>query len=569
MDSVAERIELEEEPDAREVASDDAAPAAERATPRAWWRWLRRAWPFAGPVVVAVVYLWMGIHYLPNSRHQINPDGVGYLSVAEKYLRGDFADAVNAYWSPLYSWLLVPLLAVGIEPLLATKVLGMLTAGATLVAMWWLLRRAGAQRDVCTLACLAATPLLLYAGYAVITPDLLVACALVFYLASFCHPAQSTCWPAALRLGLLGGVAYLAKAYALPFVLGHFVIVRAIELIRGGAPGTRRTLAINSAVTLAAMGLVVGAWSAILTQKFGHFTTGSTGRYNLLINAPNSPGQIMHWAGLLPPVNPTAISAWEDVTYYIDRMPQWRPLATAEDRQYLWNKIEANFWRTLELLEKQANWVRPILLVMLLIPLSRADLRPRMPGLILSLALLLYPCGYFLLHVEARFLTIMLVLLLLGGAYAIARASSRGLMSGWWRRSATMVVVGAMFISHPMELLGKPRNHGESLMRLAEELRPVLPAGAKVASDGNWGATLYLSYFMDLRYYGEGRPNQPREALLAEAEEMGVEFLLLWRGKQVWPGNERWRPEAAEVSKPFRIYRRIAPTTTPATMPAP
>src|SRR5437899_2139704 len=40
------------------------------------------------------------------SRFYIEPDGVNYLDVARAYLRRDWTNALNAYWSPLYSWLL-------------------------------------------------------------------------------------------------------------------------------------------------------------------------------------------------------------------------------------------------------------------------------------------------------------------------------------------------------------------------------------------------------------------------------------------------------------------------------
>jgi len=33
-------------------------------------------------------------------------DGVSYIDIAAAYARGDWAHALNAYWSPLYSWLL-------------------------------------------------------------------------------------------------------------------------------------------------------------------------------------------------------------------------------------------------------------------------------------------------------------------------------------------------------------------------------------------------------------------------------------------------------------------------------
>src|SRR3982751_2686011 len=39
-------------------------------------------------------------------RHSIFSDGIAYLDITSAYLRGDWVDAINPYWSPLYSWLL-------------------------------------------------------------------------------------------------------------------------------------------------------------------------------------------------------------------------------------------------------------------------------------------------------------------------------------------------------------------------------------------------------------------------------------------------------------------------------
>ena len=41
-----------------------------------------------------------------STRYNIEPDGISYLDIADKYIQGDWTNAVNAYWSPLYSWVL-------------------------------------------------------------------------------------------------------------------------------------------------------------------------------------------------------------------------------------------------------------------------------------------------------------------------------------------------------------------------------------------------------------------------------------------------------------------------------
>jgi hypothetical protein len=40
------------------------------------------------------------------TRFTMNPDGISYLDMGDAYWRGDWHVAINAYWSPLYSWIL-------------------------------------------------------------------------------------------------------------------------------------------------------------------------------------------------------------------------------------------------------------------------------------------------------------------------------------------------------------------------------------------------------------------------------------------------------------------------------
>jgi hypothetical protein len=53
-----------------------------------------------------VVALALGAAQAWASRFTMNPDGVSYLDIGDAYWRGDWHNAINAYWSPLYSWIL-------------------------------------------------------------------------------------------------------------------------------------------------------------------------------------------------------------------------------------------------------------------------------------------------------------------------------------------------------------------------------------------------------------------------------------------------------------------------------
>ncbi|MBV8834359.1 MAG: hypothetical protein JO108_34610 [Acidobacteriaceae bacterium] len=57
-------------------------------------------------IIAYVVILALGIAQAWATRHIIFSDGISYLEIASAYLRGDWANAINSYWSPFYSWLI-------------------------------------------------------------------------------------------------------------------------------------------------------------------------------------------------------------------------------------------------------------------------------------------------------------------------------------------------------------------------------------------------------------------------------------------------------------------------------
>src|SRR5215468_8379482 len=62
----------------------------------------------------AVWFVAIGAGFLEAwvARFSMSPDGTCYLDIASAYLHHDWKTAVNAYWSPLFSWLLAATLWV-------------------------------------------------------------------------------------------------------------------------------------------------------------------------------------------------------------------------------------------------------------------------------------------------------------------------------------------------------------------------------------------------------------------------------------------------------------------------
>jgi hypothetical protein len=144
------------------------------------------------------------------------------------------------------------------------------------------------------------------------TPDLLVAVILVVYLGVVIGADYPrSLWQGA-ACGLLGALAYLAKAYAFPFFLAHFLAVSVYLLLRRRSSGEEvRRLVAATAMGLLVFTLVAGSWAGLLSRKYSRITIGTTGSYQFSLFKGGG-GGLFQGGGLFPPSNATAISAWED-----------------------------------------------------------------------------------------------------------------------------------------------------------------------------------------------------------------------------------------------------------------
>ena len=134
------------------------------------------------PALVAVLIAYSlcilgGYHY-----ERLTGDATLYISIAEKYIRGDFSGAINGYWGPLLSWLLVPFLLMGADHVFAINALNLLFGLLTIIGVWRLSYRFEMSEHIRSIVLIPLVPVLLFIS--LIEPmDFLLLCVLVYYLA--------------------------------------------------------------------------------------------------------------------------------------------------------------------------------------------------------------------------------------------------------------------------------------------------------------------------------------------------------------------------------------------------
>jgi hypothetical protein len=256
-------------------------------------------------------------------RFSMNPDGMSYLDIGSSFFHHDWANAVNAWWSPLYPWTIgvvqgflkpsprweFPLVHVVNFAIFA---IAMVTFEALLRALLEL-QRTFSRADSSDAESLPDWPLRCCA-YGIfwwvalevetvydVAPDLAVAacffaiCGLLVRLRE-----KDQLWKFTL-LGIVLGIGYWTKAVLFPLAL---VVLGAAFWWKSSQPKWRRGIVVSACAFLVTCSPLI----FLLSRQKGRFTFGDSGRGNYAWSMqPGTPRR--NWQGREPdsgiPVHPT------------------------------------------------------------------------------------------------------------------------------------------------------------------------------------------------------------------------------------------------------------------------
>jgi len=239
------------------------------------------------------------------SRNDMYSDGISYMDVGDAFVQGQWNEAVNAYWSPLYPILLgtaASVLKPSAEWQFATvhlvNFLLYLAALACfhcfLVALirykedrhadrsdsWWWIPAGYALFLWTTLRLI---------GVSVVSPDMAVATSIYGAAAALLRiKTDRAKFRHFALLGLALGLGYLAKAPMLPMAVVFLV------LSWFAAKNSRRAVA-GTLLAAAVFGVVAGPFIAALSRQQGHLTFGESAKLNYIWYVNHIPRY--HWQG--------------------------------------------------------------------------------------------------------------------------------------------------------------------------------------------------------------------------------------------------------------------------------
>jgi hypothetical protein len=263
--------------------------------------------------LVGLIYLWI-------FRNQINPDGVSYIQVAREYASFDIKTAVNGYWAPLLSWLLVPFIWMKIEPLYAYRFITLLLSLLLVAAAGYILNRQqplGHMQKILQALFLSTFGILIIQwGGSVITPDILSGIVLTLCMfMMYQHIKNPQSLKIAIFFGCMLALLYFSKSIGFYISLATLAVTSLYTY--------RFTKAYRSLIVIGSIfTLLSAAWIGLIYLKYETLTISTSSNYNFSLYGPSRPDHPQTVIGYLPAPHEDSVWAWDDPSYFT--LPQWK-----------------------------------------------------------------------------------------------------------------------------------------------------------------------------------------------------------------------------------------------------
>jgi hypothetical protein len=517
------------------------------------------------PLLLAVTaYLLSTLILLPSHMAFYYKDEVVYVAAAERYAAGDFAHAPNSLWGPLISWLMAVPLALGASAIVAARVVPILIGIVTLWAVRRLARTLSLSDGLQVVLLLTLVPYLLYFSIIGASDDLPLTLLLVVYFSIIFDPRYPGMRYTGAVCGLLGAFCYFAKGFGLGFFLIHFTMSSLLHWLANSEAKLRRHVIRHFGAGLLVFATLASLWVAALHQKYGVLTFGITGEYNHQIRGPDAKDRPALQIGFVAPPEGTTVSIWEDPAYYYD-LPQARECCLKH-----WSAFDSGSAFKHQLLLFKLNLGRALMTFIGYSPFTlfvgfaglaycfapfwpgnrrkkapvgagwrkrvsfeaeqlgyALDKKQRLTPMLMLFTLLLYPLPYTLVFSDERFYWPVLIVVMAFGLYLLQIFFSTYGISrtgrGW-----LIGLFAASFLLFPTYRLTTGNKARAALASISQRVDHKQFAGAPIASQNDFGASMVVAYYAHAKYYGSAAPGMSDEAILQDLRRKGVQYYFVW-----------------------------------------
>ncbi|BDQ02455.1 MAG: hypothetical protein KatS3mg036_0240 [Ignavibacterium sp.] len=495
-------------------------------------------------VVASSIYLILWIVSSLFLIHGINADSISYFSISKKYFDGNFSEAINAYWGPLFSWLIIPAFLIKIEPHIFARIL----FGIFSVALFFLvdkyLIRFELNKNIRSLGIyFFVLPALFFSFYR-LTPDYLL---LIITLAYVYVVSDKNYWEKKNQViisSILGAIMFLTKSYGLIFFIVYQTILVLME--HYSSKRISRNILLNYFLSLVVLSIFISPWIFLLSNKYGAFTVSTSGAINIRIVNPEL--NFKHppiESGFAEPSDQYSISAWDDPD--LEAYPEWNPLSFSNIKYFLTNTAKNVLKLIIFILAFSP------LLSSLIIFIRKKEIENKILVKILF-AGIIYGLGYTTIYVENRYIWPSCVLITIIGVF-ILNSFYEKIFTNSLKSAVISFLIIISFI--PFFIYGITQQlPNTKAYYQAKSLKNNLEISGNIASTNYWDHGLALSYFLNSKFYGTEKLPLNKPELLEKAKKMGINYIFDYSNNAQSPNGLKFIGKIDSIS----VYKIVEQT---------
>ncbi len=508
----------------------------------------------------SAVFMYFSLWYFDN------PDTFQYLSIAQKYASGNFNLAINGYWSPLFSWLLVLPLKSGVGGLVSIKILQCFLGAIALTGFEKLCYRTGLNESFIWILLLCLLPFGISYAQLNATPDLLFVCVLIYLFLNLSQGSWQNGNKYAIISGILGALLFFTKSFGFPYFLALFVVAVWIRHKKYHASFSWRPHFISLGIFF----VLCSFWIVPLSLKYDTLTISKVPAFNLSKEVASTPGQIVELPilteGLIPPPDSLSYSAWENPGEAVT-LTALHPLSVNSDRSFYKQVLKRNILSIYYSdFKRKAGFVFVLIFIMFNVLFGWRELwRNSMVKFLLISALILYG-GYSLVLVHTRYVWMCTWIMLLISAWMLQRIQENRKMKQivplvlvllslvavkeplkelfftqktnipyfWYWKVATHPVETLQVMYHEdkaRRLFVRKLQNEEFMHSRIASLRPNTP------SRSDYCSSLFVSSFLDMHFFGRLSNTKSYEEQMQQLRSNQIDYLFVWN-REVWSQGE-------------------------------
>lgn len=462
--------------------------------------------------IFALVYLCL----LPMFQYKIVSDMVSYLTIGKNIAAGHFFESVNGYWSPLISWLVAPLMLLGIEGVLAYKLWNLVAGFIVLVQAYQVASSYTPITWQRLVVPLLFIPNLLYFSLCNATPDIIALACWFLFFNQLRLLLQFPSFRTAVLTGCLAGLCYLAKYYNFYAAICFFAAACG-WIWYSQKPNLFKYVA-GSFVVFAGMSLV---WITILHSKFGVWSPTTASDFNMNLIRPGGFMHPMQVGDRILPIDYSqfTITSWEQPNMY--PIPQWSPLESWESLRYhVTVHIRDNFMHF-----RNKHPIEVCLFALSLLVAFVYRKKFALHEWVLLISIVLYPIGYFWMIALSRYALFSICLLTLWCVICINNLPKFNILA--WIVLGLGMVYSFNISYHRMK---DDPDKGKNYALFYESTTQSFPVNKQhiLSSPSCWAPALYFSYYTDSRLYDVLKP-ELLESNADTIQQLGITYYFCKR----------------------------------------